>query len=69
VRLAVDADMVRLAVDSAAAPGTGTGLGLLSMRERAESLGGSCQAGPGGRGWLVRATFPLGTTRRREVAR
>ena len=68
VRLAVDADTVRLAVDSAAAPGTGTGLGLLSMRERAESLGGSCQAGPGGRGWLVQAALPLGTTRRREVA-
>jgi signal transduction histidine kinase len=29
------------------------------MRERAESLGGSCQAGPGGHGWLVRATLPL----------
>jgi signal transduction histidine kinase len=68
VRLAVDADTVRLAVDSAAAPGTGSGLGLLSMRERAESLGGSCRAGPGGRGWLVQATLPLGNTRRREVA-
>ena len=38
---------------------TGTGLGVVSMRERAESLGGSCEAGPGGRGWLVRATLPL----------
>ena len=59
VRLAVAADAVRLAVDSAAQPGTGTGMGLLSMRERAESLGGSCQAGPGGRGWLVQATLPV----------
>jgi signal transduction histidine kinase len=55
---------VTLTADSQAAPvpgaaGTGTGLGLLSMRERAESLGGSCEAGPGGRGWLVRATLPL----------
>jgi signal transduction histidine kinase len=58
VRLAVGPDAVRLAVDSAAQPGTGTGMGLLSMRERAESLGGSCQAGPGGRGWLVQATLP-----------
>jgi signal transduction histidine kinase len=64
VRLAVDADAVRLAVDSAAEPGTGTGVGILSMRERAETLGGSCAAGPGGRGWLVQATLPLDATRR-----
>ena len=70
VRLTVDADAVRLAVDSAAEPGTGTGtgVGVLSMRERAESLGGSCQAGPGGRGWLVQATLPLEATRQREAA-
>ena len=41
-----------------AEPDAGTGLGVISMRERAESLGGSCEAGPGGRGWLVRATAP-----------
>ena len=35
------------------------GLGVVSMRERAESLGGNCEAGPGGRGWLVRATLPV----------
>ena len=68
VRLTVDADTVRLAVDSAGEPGTGTGLGLLSMRERAESLGGSCRAGPGGQGWLVEAALPLGASRRREGA-
>lgn len=68
VRLSVDADTVELAVDSAGEPGTGTGLGVLSMRERAESLGGSCQAGPGGRGWLVRATLPLGVSRHRADA-
>ena len=68
VRLTVDADAVRLAVDSAAEPGTGTGVGVVSMRERAESLGGSCQAGPGGRGWLVQATLPLDAARRREAA-
>ena len=49
-----------LTVDSAAEPGTGTGVGVISMRERAESVGGSCGAGPGGRGWLVQATLPLG---------
>jgi signal transduction histidine kinase len=68
VCLSVGADAVGLAVDSAAKPGAGTGLGVLSMRERAESLGGSCQAGPGGRGWLVRATLPLPASRRRGAA-
>jgi len=67
-RLTVDADTVRLAVDTAAEPGTGSGLGVVSMRERAESLGGSCHAGPGGRGWLVEAALPLTASRRREGA-
>jgi signal transduction histidine kinase len=67
-RLSVAADAVELAVDSAAEPGTGTGLGVLTMRERAELLGGSCEAGPGGRGWLVRATLPLAASRGREGA-
>ena len=58
VRLAIGAGSVTLTADSLAMPGTGTGLGVVSMRERAESLGGSCEAGPGGRGWLVRATLP-----------
>jgi signal transduction histidine kinase len=69
VRLAVAGDAVHLEVDSAAAPGSGSGLGLLSMRERAESLGGSCSAGPGGHGWLVRADLPLGAARARELRR
>ena len=43
----------------AASAGAGPGLGVISMRERAESVGGSCEAGPGGRGWLVRARLPL----------
>jgi signal transduction histidine kinase len=53
-------------VDSAGRPaaGTGTGTGMVSMRERAESLGGQCDAGPGGSGWLVSATFPLAARRR-----
>jgi signal transduction histidine kinase len=44
--------------------GSGLGLGLISMRERAESVGGSCQAGPGGSGWLVEATLPLSVSGR-----
>ena len=43
--------------------GTILGLGVASMRERAESLGGTCEAGPGGNGWLVRAALPLGARR------
>ena len=63
VRLAVSRGEVTLTADSRAGrtpgTGTGTGLGVVSMRERAEALGGTCEAGPGGRGWLVRATLPL----------
>jgi signal transduction histidine kinase len=63
VHLAADGREARLTADTAAAPGTGTGFGLLNMRERAESVGGTLAAGPGGRGWLVQATFPVGKSR------
>jgi signal transduction histidine kinase len=65
VRLRVGAGEVTLTADSrtmpgkAASAGVGPGLGVISMRERAESVGGGCEAGPGGRGWLVRARLPL----------
>jgi signal transduction histidine kinase len=59
VRLTVEPGAVVLLVDSAGRPGHGTGMGLLSMRERAAALGGSCTAGPGGPGWTVRAVLPL----------
>jgi signal transduction histidine kinase len=68
VTLTVGPAAVRLAVDSAGEPGTGSGLGMISIRERAESVGGSCQAGPGGSGWLVDATLPLAASRRLEGA-
>jgi signal transduction histidine kinase len=58
-RLIVSDRTVTLTVDSLGPPGKGTGHGVVGMRERAESLGGSCEAGPNGAGWLVRATFPL----------
>lgn len=58
----------RLQVETSGPPGTGTGLGLVSMRERAESVGGSFAAGPGGQGWLVTATFPVSGSRQREKA-
>jgi len=68
VHVAVDAAEVRLTVDTAAEPGTGTGFGLLNMRERARTAGGTCAAGPGGHGWLVEAVFPLDPARREAPA-
>jgi signal transduction histidine kinase len=58
-RLVVAERDATLTVDSLGKPGTGTGHGVPGMRERAESIGGSCSAGPSGAGWLVRASFPL----------
>lgn len=55
-----------LIVDSAGAPGRGSGVGLMSMRERAESVGGTFEAGPDGRGWRVHATIPIATDRHAE---
>ncbi|MFE0458320.1 sensor histidine kinase [Kitasatospora sp. NPDC058965] len=58
---------VELEIRNAAAPAapvsaelaeSGSGYGLLGMRERAELLGGSLQAGPDGDGWLVRLRLP-----------
>jgi signal transduction histidine kinase len=52
---------VELTVDSAGVAADaprGTGVGLHSMRQRAEALGGTCTAGPTGGGWRVHATFP-----------
>ena len=65
VRLTVSPGEATLTADTRAVPprgpgaDAGPGLGMVSMRERAESVGGSCEVGPGGRGWLVRARLPL----------
>jgi signal transduction histidine kinase len=71
VRLTVGPERVTLTADSSGPPGgvakPGTGLGVVSMRERAESLGGTCEAGPGGQGWLVRATLPLDASLRAQA--
>jgi signal transduction histidine kinase len=61
-RLTVSALAVTLEVDSLGPPGAGTGHGLVGMRERAESLGGRCEAGPSGAGWLVRVSVPIAAT-------
>ncbi len=80
VELRIAETAVELAVDNRSGPGAGSGLdagsrlgassglGVLSMRERAESLGGTCRAGPGGHGWLVQAAIPLPAGRLREPA-
>jgi signal transduction histidine kinase len=67
ITLAIDPTGATLTVDSAGPPGQGGGVGLVSMRERAESLGGSCVAGPGGTGWRVCATLPLDPSRSRAT--
>jgi signal transduction histidine kinase len=59
VHVTVAREAVRLSVDTAGPPRRGNGLGVVGMRERAESLGGRFAAGPGGTGWLVRAEIPL----------
>ncbi|KQB83693.1 sensor histidine kinase [Corynebacterium oculi] len=38
---------------------SGTGTGIVGMRERAESLGGQLHAGPTDNGWRVSASLPL----------
>ena len=68
VRLEVGADEAELTVETAGRPGTGRGIGVLNMRERAEARGGTCAAGPGGAGWLVVAVLPLDHSRHREKA-
>jgi signal transduction histidine kinase len=34
-------------------------MGLETMRERAEAIGGTCTAGPAGAGWRVHALVPV----------
>lgn len=62
VFLAIRPHAVCLDVDSSGAPGRGSGLGVIGMRERAQALGGEFAAGPGGTGWLVHAELPLERT-------
>lgn len=57
--LRIERGAASLRVESEGPPGSGMGLGMTSMRERAASVGGTCHAGPGGRGWVVRAELPI----------
>jgi signal transduction histidine kinase len=49
---------VDVVIDSSGTPGKGVGMGLANMKERADAVGGTFAAGPGGRGWLVSASLP-----------
>lgn len=64
VVVAPEGDRVRLRVSDDGAPASaGSGFGLLGMTERADLLGGTCQAGPTpGGGWQVVASLPLEKT-------
>jgi signal transduction histidine kinase len=59
---------VAIRVASAGRPRSGAGLGLDSMRERAETLGGTLRAAAEEPGWVVAAELPLPAGRRREVS-
>lgn len=61
VSVRAEEDCVRLSVTDDGAPPSapGPGYGIIGMIERAELLGGTCQAGPGpGTGWTVTAVLP-----------
>jgi signal transduction histidine kinase len=58
VRVAARDGHVDVSIESSGPPGGGSGMGLTSMRERAEAVGGTLRAGPDGAGWLVRASLP-----------
>ena len=59
VRVGITGDTVDCSVGSAGPAGQGSGMGLQGMRERALAVGGTCSAGPDGRGWRVHACLPL----------
>jgi signal transduction histidine kinase len=58
VRVATHDGRVDVDVESSGSAGGGSGMGLASMQERAEAVGGTLHAGPGGEGWLVHASLP-----------
>jgi signal transduction histidine kinase len=55
---------LELIVHSAGPPGQGHGMGMSTMAERAQALGGSCHAEPSRDGWQVRARLPAASSRR-----
>jgi signal transduction histidine kinase len=59
VLVAAEDGRAELTIESGGAPGSGRGMGLDTMRERAEAIGGTCEAGPAGVGWRVHASVPI----------
>lgn len=60
VRTGADSVRVEVVDDGEGGGRAGEGFGIVGMVERAESLGGTCTAGPGReRGWAVTAELPL----------
>ncbi|WP_153504007.1 sensor histidine kinase [Cumulibacter manganitolerans] len=60
VRLSWEAGLsITVANPAAATGGDGSGSGLQSMRQRAESVGGTVEAGRRGTEWVVRAVLPV----------
>ncbi|WP_199431749.1 sensor histidine kinase [Qaidamihabitans albus] len=59
IRHTGDALTVEVTNELTGEPDGAAGTGLLSMRERAAAVGGSCSAGPSGADWRVRAVLPL----------
>jgi signal transduction histidine kinase len=70
IEIDVTADVVVVEVTDRGGRSTATGppgVGLVGMRERVESLGGTLAAGPDGAGWRVRARLPRPVGLRRSV--
>jgi signal transduction histidine kinase len=68
VELAAGAHAVTVTIDNTTtrrrtAAWTGNGLGLIGLRERVESFGGTFTAGPTDDGWRVAAELPTGVSR------
>ncbi len=63
VSLTEHGDQLELVIRSTGPPGHGHGMGLSTMAERAQALGGSCHAGPCRGGWQVQASLPTDPSR------
>jgi signal transduction histidine kinase len=60
VRYLADSLEVEITDDGRAGPASGTGFGLLGMRERVAVHGGELEVGPRRDGYRVRAALPTG---------
>ncbi|BCY11953.1 sensor histidine kinase [Actinoplanes sp. L3-i22] len=75
IRLAYEGDTADLVVEDnggaarvTGAPGLGGGRGISGMRDRAQALGGTLEAGPrDGGGWRVRASLPYPRSSSRRI--